>query len=79
MHDINDVMHSQKHKTQTSHENVHKPKHFHFQPIHDNELKHLMTTCPLSTLKDIANKILVNNSILQLQFTQVYHHLCHII
>ncbi len=62
MHDINDVMHSQKHKTQTSHENVHKPKHFHFQPIHDNELKHLMTTCPLSTLKDIANKILVNNS-----------------
>jgi hypothetical protein len=63
LHDINDVMHSQKHKTQTSHENVHKPKHFCCQPIHDNELKHFMTTCPLSTLKDIANKFLVNNSI----------------
>jgi hypothetical protein len=63
LHDINDVMHSQKHKTQTSHENVHKPKHFCSQPIHDNELKHFMTTCPLSTLKDIANNFLVNNSI----------------
>jgi hypothetical protein len=23
-------------KTQTSQEDVHKPKHFHWQPIHDN-------------------------------------------
>jgi hypothetical protein len=49
LHDINDVMHSQKHKTQTSHEHVNKPRHFHWQPIHDNELEHLMITCPLST------------------------------
>jgi hypothetical protein len=49
LHDINDVMHSQKHKIQISHEHVHKPKHFHWQPIHNNELKHLITTCPLST------------------------------
>jgi hypothetical protein len=34
--DINDVVYSQKHKTQTSHEHVHKPKHFCWQPIHDN-------------------------------------------
>ncbi len=55
LHDINDVMHvhSQKHKIQISHEHVHKPKHFRWQPIHDNELEHLMSTCPLSTLKDI--------------------------
>jgi hypothetical protein len=58
LHDINDVIHSQKHKTQTSHEHVHKPKHFCWQPIHDNELEHLMITCPLSTLKDITNKFL---------------------
>jgi hypothetical protein len=36
-----------------------------------------MTTCTLFTLKDIANKFLVKISILQLQFTQVYHHLRH--
>jgi hypothetical protein len=80
LHDINDVMHSQKHKTQISHEHVHvhKPKHFHWQPIHNNELEHLITTCPLSTSKDTTNKILVNNSILELQFTQVCHHLHHI-
>jgi hypothetical protein len=58
LHDINDVIHSQKHKTQTSHEHVHKPKHLCWQPIHDNELEHLMTTCPLSTLIDITNKFL---------------------
>jgi hypothetical protein len=80
LHDINDVMHSQKHKTPTSHEHVHKPKHFRWQPIHDNELEHLMAKCPLSTnLKDITNIFLVNNSMLQLQFNQVYHHLRHII
>jgi len=49
LNDIKDIMHSQKHKTQTSHEHVKKPKHFHWQLIHDNELEHLMTTCPLST------------------------------
>jgi len=38
-----------KNKIQTSHEHVHKPKHFRWQPIHDNyELEHLMSTCPLS-------------------------------
>jgi hypothetical protein len=73
------VLCTHKNINQTSHEHVHKPKHFRWQPIHDNELEHLMTTCPLSTLKEIANKFLVNNSILQLQFTQVYHHLHHII
>jgi hypothetical protein len=77
LHDINDVMHSHKYKTQISHEHVHKPKHFHWQPIHNNKLDNLMTTCTLFTLKDIANNVLVKNSILQLQFTQVYHHLRH--
>jgi hypothetical protein len=36
LHDINDVMYSQKHKIQTSHKHLHKPKHFRWQPIHDN-------------------------------------------
>jgi hypothetical protein len=31
LHDINDVMHSHKYKTQTSHEHVHKLKHFYYQ------------------------------------------------
>jgi hypothetical protein len=38
LHDINDVMHIEKHKIGTSNERVHKPKHFHWQPIHNNEL-----------------------------------------
>jgi len=49
LHDINDVIHSQKYKTQTSHEHVHKLKHFCWQTIHDNELEDLMITCSLST------------------------------
>jgi hypothetical protein len=43
------VLCTHKNINQTSYEHVHKPKHFHWQPIHDNELEHLMTTCPLST------------------------------
>jgi hypothetical protein len=38
-----------KYKTQKSHEDVHKPKHLCWQPIHDNKLEDLMTTCTLFT------------------------------
>ncbi len=37
-----------------------------------------MITFPSSTLKDIANKFLINNSTLKLRFTQVYSHLHHL-
>jgi hypothetical protein len=37
-----------------------------------------MTTFPSSILKDIANKFLINNSTLELRFTQIYSHLCHL-
>jgi len=37
-----------------------------------------MITFPSSTLKDIANKFLINNSTLEFTFTQVYSHLCHL-
>jgi hypothetical protein len=37
-----------------------------------------MITFPSSTLKDITNKFLINNSTLELRFTQVYSHLHHL-
>jgi hypothetical protein len=37
-----------------------------------------MTTFPSSTLKDITNKFLINNSTLELRFIQVYSHLHHL-
>ncbi len=57
---------------------IDKPKHFHWQPMHNEQLKKLMTTFPSSTFKDIANKCLINNSTLELRFTQVYSHLRHL-
>jgi len=76
---IDDNMHSQKQKFEVSHENViEKPKHFHWKPMHNEQLKNLMTTFPSSTFKDITNKCLINNSTLELRFTQVYSHLRHL-
>jgi hypothetical protein len=46
--------------------------------MHNKQLENLMITFPSSTLKDIANKKFINNSILELRFTQIYSHLRHI-
>jgi hypothetical protein len=79
LYGINDIMHPQKQKIEVSHENViEKPKHFHWKLMHNEQLKNLMTTFPSSTLKDIANIFLINNYTLELRFTQVYSHLCHL-
>jgi hypothetical protein len=72
-------MHSQKQKSEVSYENViEKPKHFHWKPMHNEQLKKLMTTFPSSIFKDITNKCLINNCTLELRFTQVYSHLRHL-
>jgi hypothetical protein len=41
-------------------------------------IRNVMITFPSSTLKDIAKKILINNSTLELRFIQVYYHLHHL-
>jgi hypothetical protein len=42
-------MHPQKQKSEVSHENViEKPKHFHWKPMHNEQLKNLMITFPSS-------------------------------
>jgi hypothetical protein len=46
--------------------------------MHNEQLENLMITFPSSTLKDIANKFLINKSTLELRFTQVYSHLHHL-
>ncbi len=52
LYGIDDNMHSKKQKNEVSHENViEKPKHFHWKPMHNEQLKKLMTTFPSSTLK----------------------------
>ncbi len=79
MYGIDDNMHPQKQKSEVSHENViEKPKHFHWKPMHNEQLENLLNTFPSSTLKDIANKFFINNSTLELKFTQVYSHLHHL-
>ncbi len=79
MHGIDDNMHPQKQKFEVSHDNlIEKPKQFHWKPMHNEQLENLMITFPSSTLKDIANKLLINNSTLELRFNQVYSHLCHL-
>ncbi len=46
----------QKKKIEVSHENViEKPKHFHWKPMHNEQLENLMITFLSSTLKDITN------------------------
>ncbi len=72
-------MHPQKQKYEVSHENViRKPKHFHWKPMHNEQLENLMITFPFSILKEIANKFFINNSTLKLRFTKVYSHLHHL-
>ncbi len=79
LYGIDDNMHPQKQKFEVSHENViENPKHFHWKPVHNEQLENLMITFPSSTLKDISNKFLINNSTLELRFTQAYSHLCHL-
>jgi hypothetical protein len=79
LYGIDDNMHPQKQKSEVSHENViEKPKHFHWKPMHNEQLENAMITFPFSTLKDIANKFLINNSTLELRFIQVYSHLHHL-
>jgi len=46
--------------------------------MHNEQLENLMITFPSSTIKDIANNFFINNSTLELKFTQVYSHLCHL-
>jgi hypothetical protein len=63
LYGIDDNMHPQKQKIEVSHENViKKPKHFHWKPMHNEQLEILMIAFPSSILKDIAKKILINNS-----------------
>jgi hypothetical protein len=72
-------MYPQKQKSEVSHENViEKPKHFHWKPMHNEQLENVMVTFPSSTLKDIANKNFINNSTLELRCSQVYSHLHHL-
>jgi hypothetical protein len=54
LYGIDGNMHPQKQKCEVSHENViENPKHFHWKPMHNKQLKNLMITFPSSTLKDI--------------------------
>jgi hypothetical protein len=46
--------------------------------MHNEQLENLMIKFPSSTLKDITNKFIINNSTLELRFIQVYSHLCHL-
>jgi hypothetical protein len=46
--------------------------------MHNEQLENVTTTFPSSTLNNIANKFFINNSTLELRFTQVYSHLCHL-
>ncbi len=78
MYGIDDNMHPQKQKPEYRMKMLLKPKHFHWKPMHNEQLKNLMITFPSSTSKDIANKFIINNSTLELRFTQVYCHLCHL-
>jgi hypothetical protein len=79
LYGIDDNMHPQKQKIEVSHENmIEKPKHFHWKPMHNEQLENLMITFLSFTLKDITNKFLINNSTLELRFTQVYSHLRHL-
>ncbi len=55
---------------------IEKPKHFHWKPMHNEQLENLVVTFPSSTLRDITDKFLINNSTLEL--TQVYSHLHHL-
>jgi hypothetical protein len=65
LYGIDDNMHPQKQKSDVSQENViEKPKHFHWKPMHNEQLENLMTTFPFSTLRDVTNKFLINNSTL---------------
>jgi hypothetical protein len=51
LYGIDDNMHPQKQKNEVSHENVlKKPKHFHWKPMHNEQLLNLMITFPSSTL-----------------------------
>jgi len=43
--------------------------------MHNEQLENLMIAFPSSTLKDITNKFIINNSTLELRFTQVYFHI----
>jgi hypothetical protein len=79
LYGIDDNMHPQRQKFEVSHENViEKPKHFHWKPMHNEQLKNLLITFLSSTLKNITKKFCINNSTLKLRFTQVYYHLCHL-
>jgi hypothetical protein len=79
LYGIDDNMHPQKNKNEVSCESViDKPKYFHWKPMHNERLKKLMITSPSSTLKEITNKFIVNNSTLELSFIQVYYHLHHL-
>jgi len=44
--------------------------------MHNEQLENLMVTFPSSTLRNITDKFLINNSTLEL--TQVYSHLHHL-
>ncbi len=78
LYGIDDIMNPQKQKYEVSHENVIEiPKHFHWKPMHNEQLENLLITFLFSTLNDITKNILVNNSTLKLTFTQVYYHLRH--
>jgi hypothetical protein len=49
LYGIDNKMHTWKQKYEISHENViEKPKHFHWKPMHNEQLKSLMTTFPSS-------------------------------
>jgi hypothetical protein len=52
-------MHSRKYKIQTSHEHVHKPKHFHWQPIHDN-MKNIVLIFQLVKLNHYCVKVITH-------------------
>ncbi len=56
-------MHPQKEKSKIIHENVIE-KPILLKPMHNEQLKFLMSTIPSSTLKDKTNKFLINNSTL---------------
>jgi len=57
----------QKQKFEVSHENViENPIHFHWKPMHNEQLENLMITFPSSTFT------------LKLRFSQVYIHLHHL-
>ncbi len=79
LYGIDDNMHPQKQKFEVSHENViEKLKHFHSKSMHNEQLNFFNDYISFFHFKKYNKQIFINNSTLELRFTQVYFHLRHL-